>query len=80
MMRMLFVPVPRYIGFFLLGSWLRLSAGDKVRSLVGTLKRIIMRGWTRPLKPVIKPDGSRGTNEAEKSIINLDEFESQCKV
>jgi len=80
MMKMMRVPVPRYIGFSLLRNWLRLSAGDKIRSLIGTLKRIVMRGWARPLKPVIKPDGFQETNEAESSIVNFDEFESQCKV
>jgi len=80
MMKMMRVPVPRYMGFSLLRNWLRLSAGDKVRSLVGTLKRIIMRGWTRPLKPVVKPDGFQETNEVEKAVVNFDEFESQCKV
>ena len=80
MMKMMRVPVPRYIGFSLLKNWLRLSAGDKVRSLVGTLKRIVMRGWARPLKPVIKPDEPQETNDAEKAVVNFDEFESQCKV
>jgi len=80
MMRMMRVPVPRYMGFSLLGSWLRLSAIDKVRSFAGTLKRIIRRGWRRPLKPIIKPDGLRESDSPESSMMNLDEFESQCKV
>jgi len=62
MMKMMRIPVPRYVGFSLLRNWLRLSAVDKVRSLVGTLKRIVMRGWARPLKPVVKPDGFQETN------------------
>ena len=80
MMRMMRVPVPRYMGFSLPGNWLRLSAIDKVRSFAGTLKRIILRGWSRPLKPIIKRDRLRESSSPESSMMNLDEFESQCKV
>jgi coenzyme F420 hydrogenase subunit beta len=80
MMRMLGVPVPRYFGFFLLRSWLRLSSIDKLRSLAGTLKRIILRGWMKPLKPGIKTDTMRKTNDFKKPVINIEEYESQCKV
>jgi hypothetical protein len=80
MMRMMRVPVPRYIGFFLLKSWLRLSSIEKLRCLAGTLKRIILRGWMRPLKPVAETDKQHKARDTEKAIINLEEFESQCKV
>jgi len=80
MMRMMCVPVPRYIGFFLLRSWIRLSLIEKLRSLAGTLKRIMLRGWMRPLKPVAKTDTLHKAEDAKKSIINIKEFESQCKV
>lgn len=78
-MWMMRVPVPRYIGFFLLGSWLRLSSIEKLHSLAGTLKRIILRGWMRPLKPVAKMNTQHKAKEAKKPIINHEEFESQCK-
>jgi coenzyme F420 hydrogenase subunit beta len=80
MMRTMGVPIPRYVGFYLLRSWLRLSSIEKLRSLAGTLKRIILRGWMRPLKPGIKTDTMCKTNDVEKTVINIEEYESQCKV
>jgi coenzyme F420 hydrogenase subunit beta len=80
MMRMMGVPIPRYIGFFLLRSWLRLSLKDKLRSLAGTLKRIVLRGWMRPLKPVANTNALHKAKGAEKTMINIEEYESQCKV
>lgn len=56
MMRILGVPVPMYIGFVLFRSWLRLSSIDKLRCLAGTMKRIVSRGWMRPLKSVANTD------------------------
>jgi coenzyme F420 hydrogenase subunit beta len=53
-MRMTRVPVPSYKGFFLWRNWLRLPMRDKLRSFGGTLKRIALRGWTSPLRPIIK--------------------------
>ncbi len=47
-MRLLFVPVPRFAGFFLLRSWLKSPFTTKARSILGTLKRIALRGlWRR---------------------------------
>ena len=80
MMRMMGVPIPRYVGFFLLRSWFRLSLGDKLRSLAGTLKRIILRGWVRPLKPIACTDAQHKTKDTAKTVINIEEYESQCKV
>lgn len=79
-MRMMGVPVPRYIGFFLLRSWFRLSSMEKLRSLAGTLKRIMSRGWTRPLEPLAKTDKLHKVKDANKSMINIKDYESQCKV
>lgn len=79
MMRIMRVPVPRYTGFSLFRSWLGISSAEKLRSLVGTLKRIILRRWTRPLKPVLKPGGLQETNDI-KEATDSREFESQCKV
>lgn len=56
MMRMMRVPTPRFMGFSLFNSWLRLSAIEKTRSLAGTLKRIVSRGWKKPSKPNVNPD------------------------
>jgi coenzyme F420 hydrogenase subunit beta len=80
MMWMMRVPVPRYIGFFLLRSWLRLSLKEKLRCLAGTLKRIILRGWMRPLKPGVKTDTLHKIEYTKKPIVNIEEYESQCKV
>ena len=79
-MRMMRIPVPRFVGFSLFRSWLRLSPMEKLRSLAGTLKRIILRKWMKPLEPILKPDRPRKANDAENPLINFDEFESQCKV
>jgi coenzyme F420 hydrogenase subunit beta len=70
MMRMMSVPVPRYIGFFLLRSWIRLSLIEKLWSLAGTLKRIMLRGWMRPLKPFTKTDTLHKAEDVKKTIIN----------
>ena len=43
------VPVPRYEGFFLFRNWLQLSLGEKLRSVGGTLRRIVIRRWRKPL-------------------------------
>jgi len=43
-MRLFLVPVPRFEGFSLLRSWARLSLGDQVRSLLGTMRRVALRG------------------------------------
>jgi coenzyme F420 hydrogenase subunit beta len=80
MMRIMGVPVPRYKGFFLLRSWLRLPLIEKLRCLAGTLKRIMSRGWMRPLKPAAKMDTLHDATDAKKCIVNVEECESQCKV
>lgn len=47
-MRILFIPVPRFVGFGLFRAWLRNPFGLKVRTFVGTLKRVLMRGLWHP--------------------------------
>ena len=79
-MRMMQVPIPRYKGFSLFKNWLRLPAMEKLRSVGGTLKRIILRRWTKPLKPIKQGNIGREVNSAEGTLVNLDRFESQCKV
>ena len=80
MMRVMGVPVPRYVGFFLLRSWLRLSSLEKLRPLVGTFKRIMLRGWRKPLEPVAETDAIREAMDNKKPVINVKEYQSQCKV
>jgi coenzyme F420 hydrogenase subunit beta len=47
-LRLLGVPVPRYGGFSLLANWRALPVTDKIRSVLGTIRRARQRGWSRP--------------------------------
>lgn len=49
-MRMMRIPTPHFRGFSLFTNWWRLSASDKIRSVLGTLRRIIFRKLFRPTK------------------------------
>jgi len=49
-MRMARVPTPHFGGFCLFANWWRLSVSDKIRSLLGTVLRIISRKLYRPIK------------------------------
>jgi len=42
------IPAPRLQGFYLFRNWLRLPSSLKLRSFLGTAKRIIMRKYFRP--------------------------------
>lgn len=42
-LRLFGIPLPRFSGFSLLRSWLRLPPGRKAKTIVGTAKRVIMR-------------------------------------
>lgn len=44
------IPTPRIEGFSLYRNWRRLSLGEKTRSTLGTARRIVQRGYCRPLK------------------------------
>lgn len=48
-MKTLGIPAPHFQGFSLLRNWLKLSGGQKIRSILGTAKRIITRNYFRPL-------------------------------
>lgn len=48
-MKTLGIPAPHFQGFSLLQNWLKLSGGQKIRSILGTAKRIITRNYFRPL-------------------------------
>jgi coenzyme F420 hydrogenase subunit beta len=48
-MKMLGLPVPEHVGYRLAPLWLKLSAGDKARSVLGTMRRILRRGYRRPV-------------------------------
>ena len=57
-MRLFLIPVPKYKGFRLFSNWRRLSAGGKVRSVLGTIRRIVTRNWWRAL-----PRHSKGVSQ-----------------
>jgi coenzyme F420 hydrogenase subunit beta len=44
------IPTPRLEGFSLYKNWLRISFKDKARSILGTARRIIQRGYYKPIK------------------------------
>jgi len=46
-MRAMRIPTPRYEGFFLFANWRELPVNSKIRSVLGTLKRIVRRKWNR---------------------------------
>ncbi|PPK75703.1 coenzyme F420 hydrogenase subunit beta [Methylobacter tundripaludum] len=48
-MKTLGIPAPHFQGFSLLQNWLKLSGGQKIRSILGTAKRVITRNYFRPL-------------------------------
>jgi coenzyme F420 hydrogenase subunit beta len=47
-MRAIGVPAPRFVGFSLFRNWLSIPASHKLRSLVGTARRVLSRGYLRP--------------------------------
>jgi coenzyme F420 hydrogenase subunit beta len=53
-MRMLAVPMTRFRGFSLFHSWIRQPLGVMARSVLGTLRRVVLRGlWCR--RPLFRP-------------------------
>src|SRR3989338_1081391 len=63
-MKMFGIPVPKLTGFSLFKNWLRLPLKEKLRSILGTVRRIIHRGY---YKPVIN-------NEANSMIFYFIKF------
>ncbi|MEZ5276841.1 MAG: Coenzyme F420 hydrogenase/dehydrogenase, beta subunit C-terminal domain [Opitutaceae bacterium] len=47
-MRAIGLPVPKLRGFSLFKNWMKLTLSEKLRSTVGTLRRVITRGYYRP--------------------------------
>lgn len=45
--RLLGVPAPRYKGYSLFSNWRALPVKEKLASVIGTMRRIIQRGYTR---------------------------------
>jgi hypothetical protein len=68
------------VGFSLFRSWFRLPMVGKFRSLVGTLRRIVLRGLMKSQKPIVAPDEPNKPDAIESSPIHSEECESQWKV
>jgi coenzyme F420 hydrogenase subunit beta len=49
-MRALGVAAPSFTGFSLFSNWLRIPFDHKLRSLLGTVRRVISRGYRQPLR------------------------------
>jgi coenzyme F420 hydrogenase subunit beta len=54
-MRMMHIPTPHYDRFSLFANWHCLSLLGRIRSILGTLRRAIVRRWNRPMKPYRLP-------------------------
>jgi len=48
-MKMFGIPTPNYEGYYLYENWLDLPLKEKVRSIAGTIRRIIQRKYYRPM-------------------------------
>ena len=48
-MRIMLIPTPRFAGFPLYANWCHLLFFDKIRSVLGTVRRIISKKWNKPL-------------------------------
>ena len=49
-MKLLCIPKPKLEGFHLFSNWLELSHRKKLKSLLGTAKRIVQRNYFKPLE------------------------------
>jgi coenzyme F420 hydrogenase subunit beta len=49
-MRLLGIPTPKLEGFHLFNNWIDLPFREKIRSILGTMRRIIQRNYFRPLR------------------------------
>jgi coenzyme F420 hydrogenase subunit beta len=47
-LRLLGVPVPWFVGFHLFENWRKIPLMDKLKSILGTARRAIQRGYRRP--------------------------------
>lgn len=57
-LRMLGVPAPVFRGFRLLENWMRLPANEKLRSVLGTLRRAVTRGYYTRTRLLVKHSGN----------------------
>ena len=50
-MRLLGLPTPRHSGYGMFRQWLRMPPAHKIRSTLGTVRRILARGYLKPMTP-----------------------------
>ena len=74
--RLMLIPAPKYIGFSLFKNWLRLTAVEKLRSLGGTLKRIMLHGWMKPLQVIIPNNEFQRANDVDTSVVDSSSIET----
>jgi coenzyme F420 hydrogenase subunit beta len=67
-MRMMFIPTPKFEGFSLLANWYQLPWADRLRSILGTIRRIITRGWLRAGRPLISDTPKNASGCAISSV------------
>jgi coenzyme F420 hydrogenase subunit beta len=78
-LRMFGLPTTKLKGFFLFRNWWRLSLKDKLRSILGTARRIIVRGYYRPLKLSLAVEQYRSTSGQHRSrAFRRAEMRRQC--
>lgn len=78
-MRMMGVPVPCFTGFSLFRNWLRLPIVGKLCSIVGTLRRIVLRGLMKPQEPIVAPVEPHDADASESPLVSSEECESRWK-
>ncbi|RJQ66745.1 MAG: 4Fe-4S dicluster domain-containing protein [Desulfobacteraceae bacterium] len=59
-MKLLGIPSPELVGYHLFENWMGLPLKEKIRSIVGTARRIIQRNYFKPAK--YEFNGCRGRN------------------
>jgi coenzyme F420 hydrogenase subunit beta len=52
-MRLLGIPYPKLEGFYLLENWMQLPARIKIKSFLGTMRRIIQRNYFKPKSYIV---------------------------
>ena len=68
-LKLLGLPVPRLKGFALFRNWLRLSLEEKLRSTVGTLRRVLIRGYYRPNPAASRSEAGLRSAPADLKLI-----------
>lgn len=60
-LRMFGIPAPRFANFSLLHSWIRQPFGVQLRTVLGTVRRVLRRGLWRKHPPQIAPESLAAT-------------------